>query len=526
MYDLSLTRYLAALLLSLTACVFTSAEPQALPPTATTVQRLPTTLVPTLDRRVQTIPFTEIVTPTETDGCHSDMDGAGTQHTITANLNYTQRALVAQQTSRYTNRTGEMLQTLVFNIEANQWPDAFSLKGVVAGRDDVAYNLTGRRLEIDLPEPLAVDCSIEVRLSFMLDVPAIGGGVLAYRGYLGHSPRQLNLSNWLPVIAPYMDGAWVTREAVFIGEQTVLDMADWDVTLNINAEPDVLDRLVVVGPGDVTQPGARTWRFVMLHSRDFTLSISDAFELQSGQTRDGVTVEVYTFDDAQVQTENGPVDGAAYALDVAIKSVEMFADLFGPYPYTRLAVVQGDFPDGMEFSGVVFVSGDWFRRFTGDPASYLMIITVHEISHQWWYASVGSDQALTPWLDEALATYSEYIFIEEFYPELKDWWWSFRVDNYSPRGFVDRNVYEFNSIRSYINAVYLLGARMLHDLRADLGTEAFFDLLRLYAEAGQGRIMAPDDFWDLLTPDQLTAVDTTRERFFRTRGGGRGARGG
>src|SRR5690606_13239018 len=147
--------------------------------------------------------------------------------------------------------------------------------------------------------------------------------------------------------------------------------------------------------------------------------------------------------------------------DVASKSMAKFADLFGPYPHSRIAVVEGDFPDGMEFSGMVFVSRDWFTRWPGTGASYLTIITVHEIAHQWWYAGVGSDQALAPWLDESLATYSEYIFYEEYYPDLKDWWWSFRVDAYSPQGFVDSTVYEFSSIREYINAVYLRGAHML-----------------------------------------------------------------
>lgn len=518
MYVMILTRYLALLVISLTACVFSGAEAPALPPTATTLQRVPTTLVPTMDRQAQVIPRTLAPVPTAAQDCRTGAQAVTTRHTVTANLNYTQRAVVVQQTTTYTNRSNVALQMVVFNVEANQWPDAFSLESVRIAQADVAYNLTGRRLEIALSEALNPGCAVDIRLSFLLNVPEIGGGVLAYRGYLGHSPRQLNLSNWLPMIAPHVAGEWITRQAVIVGEQTVLESADWDVTLNITAAAQVLDNLKVAGPGVVSQPGPRTWHFDLREARDFTLSISDAFEVRSAQTQTGVTVEVYTFADAQVQTDNGVVDGAEYTLDLAVKSLEMYADLFGPYPYSRLAVVQGDFPDGMEFTGVVFVSGDWFRRFTGNPASYLMIITVHEISHQWWYASVGSDQALTPWLDEALATYSEYVFIEEFYPDLKDWWWAFRVDNYAPQGFVDSTVYEFDSIRAYINAVYLLGARMLHDLRADLGTEAFFQLLRQYAENGRNRIATPELFWSLLTPEQLTASQATRQRYFRVPG--------
>jgi aminopeptidase N len=180
-----------------------------------------------------------------------------------------------------------------------------------------------------------------------------------------------------------------------------------------------------------------------------------------------------------------------------------------------MVVVQADFPDGMEFSGLVFVGGEYFRGFLGDPASYLTIITAHEVSHQWWYGKVGNDQALSPWLDEALATYSEYLFIEEYYPQLKEWWWWFRVDHLEPEGYVDSTVYEFPTIRAYINAVYLRGVRMLHALRSDLGTEAFFDWLHHYADSGAGQVVTPELLWSLLTPEQWQLTSATRQVYLR-----------
>jgi aminopeptidase N len=133
---------------------------------------------------------------------------------------------------------------------------------------------------------------------------------------------------------------------------------------------------------------------------------------------------------------------------------------------------------------------------------------------------VGNDQATTPWLDEALATYSEYVFFEEYYPELKDWWWQTRVDTFVPPDYVgatvDSSVYRFTSIREYINAVYLRGARMLEMLRRDLGTDAFFDWLHRYSEAGMGRVVTPDQFWSLLTPEQQLHTYNTRAAYLST----------
>ena len=46
--------------------------------------------------------------------------------------------------------------------------------------------------------------------------------------------------------------------------------------------------------------------------------------------------------------------------------------------------------------------------------NYLMdpLIT-HEVAHQWWYNVVGNNVIDDPWLDEALATYSYVIYLEE-----------------------------------------------------------------------------------------------------------------
>ena len=56
---------------------------------------------------------------------------------------------------------------------------------------------------------------------------------------------------------------------------------------------------------------------------------------------------------------------------------------------------------------------------------------------------------------------------------------------------MDSAVYQFNTPREYINAVYLRGAQMLQNLREDIGDEAFFRLLRAYYSAGSGSIADP-----------------------------------
>lgn len=502
-----------------------SAVETLIPPSPTTVTLLQATPVPTLARAVRTIEaptavaqiITETPAATAEPACGLDTSVAAIRHQVEAEVDYAQHTVTVNQTVRYINRSGAALNDIVLNVEANRYPDAFTLTQLaisgVDGDQTPQFDLTGRRLRLELLEPLRPDCVLELRLSFALAVPAIAEGVLSFRGFFGHSDRQLNLGHWLPTVALRAGDDWVTRQSVFLGEQEVLAASDWDVTLKVI---EASDDLIVAAPGAVAELGENQWRYQFNNARDFTVSMSESFTVSSIDAANGMTLELYTLPDAQVTLPDGKeVDGAAHALNVGLLALESYSDLFGDLAEKRLLIVQGDFPDGMEFSGLAFVSTDWFTRYTGDPASFLTLITVHEVSHQWWYAQVGNDPALAPWLDEALATYSEYIFLEEYYPSLKDWWWGFRIENYAPDGFVDSTVYEFSSIRQYINAVYLRGVLMLHQIRQDIGTEAFFDWLKRYATEGSGEVVTPNFLWSLLSPEQLAATAQTRARFLR-----------
>lgn len=506
-------RFLPIVFLLTTSC---QRAPEAVAlPTATTV-RVAAALA-TQARPVQAVASQVAFTPTavveETtltpEMCALAGDQLAAQHTVEAAFDYTAHVLRAEQRVRVLNRTGESLAQLVFDVEPNRFPNVFQLDAVQVGGEAVpVYEMTGRRLTLELATPLAPGCSADVQLAFRITLPEVGEGAGTTGGFFGYTARQVNLGHWLPTLAARQNGAWVTHEVAAIGEQLILDVADWDVRLTVlNAPAD----LQIAAPGDVTSTGDAAWQVRLPHSRDLALSLSPEFRQATAVTATGAAVELYTLRSAE-----HPQNGETHALEVAAQSLTTYSDLFGAYPYSRYVVVEGDFSDGMEFSGIVFVSKDWFRTYEGDPHSYLTIITVHETAHQWWYARVGNDQAFTPWLDEALATYSEYMFYEAYYPELRDWWWGFRVDTFVPDDFtraVDGSVYQFSTTREYINAVYLRGARMLDLLRNDLGTEAFFDWLSRYAETGAGRIVPPDAFWTLLTPEQLAQTLGTRGEY-------------
>lgn len=508
-YYLSMYTSIRILLVLVTSFFFVGCQshPVMASPVASVITESPTT---NQTRQLQPIPQ-QATTPTPTSTCSSDRERLP-QHTVVADITYPQRTINIQQMIRYTNTTGVLLEQIVLNVAPNRWRNVFTLNDLRIDNQQAQVTLDGKRLDMPFETPLEPDCTVYIALTYQLDMPLLGADISARNGYFGYTNRQLNLGHWLATVAPRRHGAWVSQQAFAIGEQDVLEKANWDVTLSVigtDAPP------IIAAPGQVTALNPTTWRYVHNNSREFSLSISIAFNVISGEADNGVIVEVYSFDDALVTVNGVQHDTAAHALEVSIESFQMYSDLFGVYPYERLLVVQGDFPDGMEFSGMVFVGSSWFTRYPGNPASYLTLITVHEVAHQWWYTRVGNDAAFDPWLDEALATYSEYIYLEEYYPELRDWWWQFRVDTFAPSGFVDSDVYQFDTARAYINAVYLRGARMLHLIRRDIGTEAFFDLLNAYSETANEQIATGSLFWSLLTPEQLALTAETRNQFLR-----------
>lgn len=442
--------------------------------------------------------------------CDDAQATLSTEHTVIADLNFNDHFVTVQQTVHYTNTDIEALEQFVLNVEPNRWNHVFTLSRARINDSNLETTLNANTLTLDLPVALDSGCRADITLNYRLDLPLVGEGIYANYGYFGYTNRQLNLGHWLATVAPRRAGEWITRQAFLIGEQDVLEVADWDVTLSVIDAP---ENLTIAAPGTMTQLNEHTYRFLHDVARDFSLSMSSVFNVITAQSTNDVTVEVYSFADSLVSVNGQQYDTAQIALETAVHAVETFSDLFGEYPYERLVIVQGDFPDGMELSGLVYVGGNWFVRYPGTPASYLVLITAHEVAHQWWYGRTGNDSATVPWLDEAFATYSEYIFLEEYYPDLRDWWWQFRVNNYSPAGDVDSTVYEFGTARDYINAVYLRGALMLHAIRQAIGTEAFFELLNSYATSTNGQIATPDSFWSLMTSEQLELTQNIRRMF-------------
>jgi hypothetical protein len=487
------------LVLILAAC-----RAEAAPPTLPAPLPTPTMLrvaVPATQMPAQPDEPTPAPCPAET--------GPALRYDLNAIIDMKMYTVRATEVVHFRNETGGALDEIVLEVDPNRQPGVFSLVSLSLADDgeELAYELTGPRLTVTLPEALGGNCTTSIQMDFVLaPLPIPTVGFQGSASHLGFDQRQFNLGHWFPTVAAYQgDEGWLLHEAYGTGEHYALPAADFNVELTVESTGSPM----VVGPGTVEEVDDDTWRFSQAGSRDMAFSISEMFDRVSARTESGVRVEVYYFTDAEENRE-----AALHSLDVAVAAMARYEMLFGPSPFDRVAVVTSDFPDGMEFSGLVFVGEEYFRYYNGSPAGWLTLITAHELAHQWWYALVGNDQAIAPWLDEALATYCEHLFLEATYPDLASWWWDFRVNAYEPQGDIGRPIYEYSSRREYINVNYLRGVMMLRDLRSAIGDESFIGWLRAYASAYGGELAQPEDFWSIMPAGiDAEAVDRVRESY-------------
>ncbi len=456
------------------------------------------------------VPPTDASQPTETPTVVPTLPPAlgHAQYTIDLQLNYTAKAATVNETIIYPNWTGETLTHLMLAVQPNLWTGGFSLKSIAVDDQPVTNYTIGsgsQRLEVPLPQPLPPSGTITVALEYGLILPqmqAYSNPEEVRPQIYGYSDRQVNFVDWYPFIVPYAPGqGWVLHNPWYYGEHLMYDLADFDVTVTFidGANPKVAaSGAEVLSPTEATPEGAVSRQFILEAGRTFALSMSDHFKVAQ-QTIGDVTIYSYYF---------GLYDAPGQAmLRTTTEAMQTFSERFGPYRHKTLSAVQGDFNDGMEFSGLYFISRDYFNLYDGTPKNYLVAIAAHETAHQWWFDAVANDQALEPWLDEALSTYSERIYYESVHPDLVDWWWGYRYFEFQNAGAVDTAIYDGDGQRPYWDKVYLTGARFLEDLRERVGDEIFFAFLKDYYNQSVGRQVTSADFFRVFREN--TAADIT-----------------
>jgi len=201
----------------------------------------------------------------------------------------------------------------------------------------------------------------------------------------------------------------------------------------------------------------------------------------------------------------GELDRFADDIEPTADQLAFFEELFGPYPLERygLAFVRELSGLAMETQGRSLFGASDFDQRSVDYIQHLLLS--HELAHQWFGNAVSPSTWDALWLNEALTTYAQWLWLDEIELQPLDRWAEQQLD-LRLGGSLDAtgdpllgNLFGFER--------YDGGAVVVHALRLTLGDDAFFDLLRRWVDENGGTSRSTDDFIELA--EEMQGADLT-----------------
>lgn len=215
------------------------------------------------------------------------------------------------------------------------------------------------------------------------------------------------------------------------------------------------------------------------------LNLSAGPYLISGQDIEGIPIYTYFF------PEDNHLSGQYF--EATAGYLRLYADLFGPYPFEKFAVVENFFPTGYGFPSYTLLGRTVVRL------PFILETSLgHEVSHAWWGNGVLVEQDQGNW-SEGLATYvADHLFKERLSVEeareyrlkvLRDYATLVSPENDFPlKDFMSRT-------SPWTHAVgYGKGLMVFHMARSMLGDEAFWKGLREVCDKKLFQRASWDDF--------------------------------
>jgi hypothetical protein len=356
---------------------------------------------------------------------------------------------------------------------------------------DVEFDL----IWVNLDTPLETGERVQFTIEFLTTLPDGGLDRANSNGTDGELNRMYTFASAYPVPCVYDDDGWNIDPYLQIGDPFYLDMAYYDVQLEVDSE------FVVAATGEVIDSidmGNDTlYHFRPSHPvREFTFVASKYFIVES-QMVNGVNVSTF-----YLPSSANYWDGNS--LQQSIQSLELFNETFGPYPYSTLNIAEshGNF-GGMEYPCQVYVAHSLITRINQGVTSeyFLEIVNAHEIAHQWWYNLVGVDEVDQGFLDEGLTCWSHNYYGEIYYGD----WEFFQLTRlrdsvrtyYYDTGYdnkINQTLHDFDVNSVYYYTAYSKAPLLFQKLRLFVGDNAFIEGLQHFFETYAYENAFLDDF--------------------------------
>lgn len=433
---------------------------------------------------------------------------------------------------RYTNRTGQSLDELFFNLYPNAGAQTLQerlliVHAVRSGDQQLQFVNFRRGIRVRLARKLRPGESADLELDFrgravardpediglaahVTDQVAI---VLAPEQRRSRSPGEtttlcgdaLLLGNPFPMLSVERDDGWDGEARA--GGIVLAEAATWRIAVDSEEGVDVVASGTPAS-GD-TETGTRVFAGDGL--RSVAVFATRGYVRKSVETA-GV----------RVTSVSNPVHekAAGRALDIAARGLELYAEEFGKPPFPELVIAEAPLAAGHPseaFSGLVAVASAYYTDQSGPEGADLPgfirdtpnlaegemeFAVLGDVARQWWGEAVGSDPQADAFLSEGLSSFSAVWAIgrirgDEAADRAVEM--RFRTPYRVFRMFggqdaeANRRAGEFPNYFAYSATVQTKAGLFVESLSDEFGNERMREGLRQFYEVNSGRIASLGD---------------------------------
>ena len=343
---------------------------------------------------------------------------------ISADLDVENHVLKGHINIEYTSHSPKAISSIYIHV----WPNAYSSKETEFAKqflenespefehakadelgkiDGLAFKIDGENakwfydrnspdiVKINLRKGLSQGETITISTPFTVTVPKLFSR-------MGRSNDDYVFTQWYPKPAVFDEEGWNQMAYLDQGE-FYSEFGKFEVELTVPSDYTIAATGLLTDEKD--NGGSKTLKFEQDKIHDFAWFASKNFKRLTDEVvlPNGHKVELNTFYLSH--------DSEAWKKSTLWmkKSVELFSDLIGPYPYDHCTVVQGPLGAGagMEYPMITIVSDVREEKILEE-------IIVHEIAHNWWYGILASNERKSPWIDEGFTSYYEKRYLDQY----------------------------------------------------------------------------------------------------------------
>ncbi len=303
-----------------------------------------------------------------------------------------------------------------FDFSCQGFAGGLTLDAVRVDGKETRGEVFGTTMRIDLPVPLRTGASAQLDFGWHFAVPPQGAG------RMGHDGPLYEIAQWYPRVAVYDDLRGWNHEPYIGAGEFYLEYGSFDVSLTVPSTYIVAATGQLKNAGEVLTPtqsarlraarftdttvaiiskseaghpertrprtqGTLTWHFMADSVRDFAFAAGPNFRWDAA-SYDNILIETLYRPTATRWEE---------AIKMARAAIKHFSEQWYRYPYSHATTVEGPI-EGMEYPMLTFVPNSPTRE---DQQWALS----HEFGHEWFPMIVGSNERLSPWMDEGFNTF-------------------------------------------------------------------------------------------------------------------------